>query len=99
MRSSTERLMKRPEFVLRRLGKERAAEEMSNFIKQQQEGVMTAFISKLKEPPLVNGQPDFSKLGDPTETAKRWSLELNLTEEAVREQLLKYLGGAADDKQ
>ena len=98
MRSSTERLMKRLEFVLRRLGKERAAEEMSNFIKQHQEGFMTAFISKLKELPLVDGQPDLSQLGDPTETAKRWALELNLTEEAVMEQLLKHIG-AADDKQ
>ena len=97
MRSPTERLMKRLEFALRRLGKERAAQEMSDFIKQHQKSVTTAFISKLKELPLVDGQPDFSKLGDPTEAAKRWALELNLTEEAVIEQLLKHLG-AADDK-
>ena len=77
MRSPTERLMKRLEFALRRLGKERAAQEMSDFIKQHQKSVTTAFISKLKELPLVDGQPDFSKLGDPTEAAKRWALELN----------------------
>lgn len=95
--SRTEQLMKQLEFALRRLGKERAAVEMRNFVRQHHQGVMAAFISKLKGLPLANGQPDFSKLGNPTQTAKQRAMELNITEESLMKQLLRYLR-AIDDK-
>ena len=64
-RSRRERLEKRLEFVLRRLGKERAAQETAKFIKSHQDSVSNGLIAKLKQLPVVGGKPDFTALSDP----------------------------------
>jgi hypothetical protein len=47
-----------------------------------------ALLAKLKNMPQVEGQPDFSGIGDPKEVAKQWAAEVELGQEELLDQLL-----------
>jgi hypothetical protein len=59
-------LEKRLVSVLRSLGKERASQAIVSFISQNQDKVSRELLAKLQTLPQVDGQPDFSGIGDPT---------------------------------
>lgn len=53
--------------------------------------ISQAFLSKLKALSTVDGQPDFSEIGEPAPVAKQWAAEIALTHEQLLEQLLEHL--------
>jgi hypothetical protein len=40
---------------------------------------------------MVQGQPDFSEISNPTAVAKQWAAEIALSHEELLEQLLEHL--------
>jgi len=96
VRSPREALEKRLGAFLRKLDRERAAKKIAAVAKKTKERAANMLRAKLKELPVTNGRPDFSKLGDPAEVAKRWAVEAGLNHEAILEQLLAHLSEAED---
>lgn len=96
VRSLYEQLEKRVASVLRSRGRERANKEIGSFISQDQERISREFLAKLASLPLVDGQPDVSAIGDPTQLAKLWAAEMKLSKEEFLDRLLKHLETAAN---
>jgi hypothetical protein len=92
VRSPSEKLEKRLVSILRSLGKDGAKQGIASFVKEDQERVSRELLEKLKNVPLVNGRPDFSGMGDPTEVAKRWAAEIKLSREEMLDRLAKHFG-------
>ena len=91
-RSTRDKLEKRVFSLLRSLGKKCANEKIGSFKRKNQERISKAFVEKLRQLPLVNGQPDFSAIGDPKELGKKWAAALSSTDEHLFEQLVEHLG-------
>lgn len=91
MRTSRERLERRIGESLRKLGKERAAEGLSTFIRLHRDQAAKGLAEKLRSLPIIDGQPDIAALGDPALVAKQWAAELHLTPEEQLQHLLQYL--------
>lgn len=90
-RSRREKLEKRLRAVFRKLGRERATQAFADLNRARTSRFL---LTKLKELPSVDGLPDFSKLGDLNEVAKRWAAEAGLSDEATLEALLAHLNEA-----
>jgi hypothetical protein len=73
VRSSREKLEKRLASILRPLEKERSEKGLASFVRKNQERIAQAFLAKLENMPMVQGQPDFSEIGNPTAVAKQWA--------------------------
>jgi len=69
-RSTRDKLEKRVFSLLRSLGKKCANEKIGSFKRKNQERISKAFVEKLRQLPLVNGQPDFSAIGDRRNSGK-----------------------------
>lgn len=91
VRSPLETMETRLGLVLRSMGKERAAQAVALFIKQTQESMSRELLAKLENLPRVDGQPDFSGIGDPVEAAKQWAAEMKLSQDETLERLLNHL--------
>lgn len=65
---------------------------MMAFHSKSKEGPAGVLMGKLKELPVVDGHPDLSQLGDPTEVAKHWVAEAKMSEEEMLVELLGDLG-------
>jgi hypothetical protein len=91
VRSTREKLMKRASSMLRSLGKARANDKIASFKRSNTEGLSKALLEKLRQLPLVNGQPDFSAIGDPKELGKKWAAELKSTDEQLFERLVQHI--------
>jgi hypothetical protein len=94
IRPSHEGMEKRVMHAKRRLGKTRSDEILREFLAEDNQRMGAGFIARLQELPLLNGEPDFSAIGDPTETAKKWAEELKLSEEDFLAALLVRLDQA-----
>ncbi len=90
-RSLLEKLEKRVASSLRRRGQPRAGQDMNAFARENQKRIAELLVKKLSELPHVNGQPDLTGLGDPSEVAKRWAAEAKLGEEEFLAALLEHL--------
>jgi hypothetical protein len=98
VRSPREKLQKRVGSILRTFGKERTAQELAKFARNNQERITQSFVAKLREIPVLgDGQPDFSGITDPMVIAKQWAAEMKLSEEQLLEQLLSHLT-ASDER-
>jgi hypothetical protein len=97
VRSAREQLEKRIGSILRSRGKERANRDIASFISQDQARISQELLAKLVGLPLVDGRPDMSAIGDPSELAKLWASELKLSKEEFLRRLLQHL--ESDTKQ
>ena len=68
--------------------------ELAAFARRNMERMSKAFLAKLEQLPLVEGQPDFSGIVDPAEIAKQWAEEIKPPEEDLLEQLIQDLNEA-----
>jgi hypothetical protein len=90
-RSHLERLEKRADGMLRALGKKRAKREIAAYHAAERARAGQALLAKLQSLPLKDGKPDFSSIGDPTETAKQWAAEVKLSPEETIERMIDFL--------
>jgi hypothetical protein len=91
VRSPKDKLMRRIGARLRSIGKQRAGEKMASFARANNELLSKAVIEKLEQLPKVDGKPDLSSIGDPSELGRLWATELKPTEEQLFERLLQHL--------
>jgi hypothetical protein len=91
VRSTRDKLMKRTSSMLRSLGEARAKDKIASFKRRNADGLSKGLLEKLRQLPLVNGQPDFSAVGDPKELGKKWAAELKSTDEQLFERLLQHI--------
>jgi hypothetical protein len=91
VRSPKDKLSKRIGTHLRSIGRQRAGEKMASFARTNNELLSKAVLAKLEQLPKVDGKPDFSSIGDPSELGRIWASELKPTEEQLFERLLQHL--------
>jgi hypothetical protein len=92
IRSKAEKQDKQLSATLQALGKERAQAALASFARQSEKELVQAFLSKLKQLPVIDGHPNFSALGDPDRIAEQWAAEFKLNPKQVIERLLLHLG-------
>ena len=91
VRSCRDKLQKRVSMALRSLGKAKARAGLNSFARQNQERLAKGLLAKLSSLPTVNGQPDFSGVGDPLEIAEQWGAEMKLEPEQLLRSLAEHL--------
>jgi hypothetical protein len=90
VRSSREMLDKRLFSVLRPLGKERVAEGLASFVKKDRKSLSRAFLAKLRNLALGNGQGELTAMVDSTAVARQWAADMKLTEDDFLDQLIRH---------
>jgi hypothetical protein len=91
VRSSLEKTGKRLASVLRSLGKKRADEAIAAFIQEhQQEHQHRMIQALLARVPVIDGKPDFSRLGEPADVATQLAAEIYPSEEELVRQICRY---------
>ena len=87
VRSSLEKTGKRLASVLRSLGKKRADVAFAAFSQEHQHRMIQALLARV---PVIDGKPNFSRLGEPADVAKQLGAEINPSEEDLLRQILSY---------
>jgi len=87
VRSSREKTGKRLASVLRSLGKKRTDEAIAAFSQEHQHKMVQALLARV---PVIDGKPNFSRLGEPADAAKQLAAEISPSEEELVRQVLSY---------
>ncbi|WP_296617260.1 hypothetical protein [Sphingomonas sp.] len=89
-RSPNELLERRLAAVTRKLGK-KARDLTESFLREDRDRAVATLVTKLKGLPILDGQPDFSSLGEPEMVAQEWASAADLDNDVALRRMVDYL--------
>ena len=76
--------------VTHKLGK-KARDLTESFFREDRDRAVATLVTKLKDLPILDGQPDFSRLDDLEEVAQQWASEAGLDNDMGLRRMVAYL--------